>query len=89
VLETIARRQIRDCRRVDIKRKILNCGQLKAHFEENPADLKVLKHDEFLLPSKVQKSLRFLPDYLGQQVKRQQHPLTQKIREVNLDGAQT
>jgi ATP-dependent RNA helicase DDX56/DBP9 len=56
---------------VDIKREILNSERLKAHFEENLADLKVLKQDQFLMPAKVQRSLRVIPDCLGQQVKRQ------------------
>jgi hypothetical protein len=89
VLHTITKRQICACRKVDIKREIFNYERLKTHFEENPADLKVLKHDEFLMPAKVQRSLRVIPDYLGEQIKRQQHPLARKIRLAKLDAAQT
>jgi len=80
VLETITKKQIKESRKVDLKREIMNSEKLKAHFEENPHDLKALRHDAHLLPSKVDKTLRTIPDYLGKQVKRLQHPLTQKIK---------
>ena len=87
VLETITKRQIRESKKIDIRREILNSEKLKAHFEENPADLRMLKHDASLLPTKVDKSLRVLPDYLGVQIKRQQHPLAQKIRQSKVESS--
>jgi ATP-dependent RNA helicase DDX56/DBP9 len=86
VLETITKKQIKECKKADIKREILNSERLKAHFEENPADLKILKHDAFLFPAKVDRALKVLPDYLGSQVKRQQHPLTQKARQAKAES---
>jgi ATP-dependent RNA helicase DDX56/DBP9 len=80
VLASITRKHIKECKKEDIKREILNSERLKAHFDENPADLRILKHDSYLFPAKVDRALKVLPDYLGSQVKRQQHPLTQKAR---------
>ncbi|KAH0801061.1 ATP-dependent RNA helicase dbp9 [Histomonas meleagridis] len=72
VLESITKTQIKSSKRIDIKRELLNSERLKSHFEENPADLQMLKHDSSLLPSRVDKNLRVLPDYLGNQIRRQQ-----------------
>ena len=49
----------------------------------------MLRHDSSLLPTKVNKSLRVIPDYLGNQIKRQQNPLTQKARQAKLNSSQT
>lgn len=89
VLETITKKQIREAKKVDIKREVLNSEKLKAHFEENPDDLKMLRHDATLIPTKVDKALKVLPDYLGNQVKRQAHPLIQKARKAKLESNKT
>ncbi|OHS94712.1 DEAD/DEAH box helicase family protein [Tritrichomonas foetus] len=89
VLASITKKQIRESKKIDIKREIMNSEKLKAHFEENPADLQMLKHDQSLMPQRVDKSLRYLPDYLGNQVKRMQHPLTQKARQQKMDSNKT
>ena len=81
VLESITKKQIKDAQKVFLKREILNSEKLKTHFEENPHDLQTLRHDSQLLPQKVDKSLKDLPSYLGAQVKRMSHPLTQKIKD--------
>ena len=86
VLNAITKRQIRESKKIDIRRELRNSEKLKAHFEENPADLQMLKHDSLLLPTKVDKSLRVLPDYLSSQIKRQQHPLAQKIRQSKVES---
>jgi ATP-dependent RNA helicase DDX56/DBP9 len=87
VLTSITRKQIKECKKEDIKREILNSERLQAHFEENPADLKILKHDSYLFPTKVDRQLKVIPEYLGSQIKRQQHPLTQKAKQAK--SAQT
>ncbi|KAH0801062.1 putative ATP-dependent RNA helicase DDX56 [Histomonas meleagridis] len=89
VLESITKTQIKSSKRIDIKRELLNSERLKSHFEENPADLQMLKHDSSLLPSRVDKNLRVLPDYLGNQIRRQQNPLTQKAREAKMNSTHT
>ena len=89
VLESITKTQIKESKRIDIKRELLNSERLKSHFEENPADLQMLKHDASLLPARVDRSLRVLPDYLGNQIKRQQNPLTQKARQAKMNDQHT
>lgn len=89
VLTSITKHQIKESKKIDIKREILNSEKLKTHFEENPNEMKLLKHDESLMPQKVDKSLRYLPDYLNKQVKRMQHPLTQKARQQKLESSKT
>ncbi|KAK8885741.1 hypothetical protein M9Y10_041194 [Tritrichomonas musculus] len=89
VLRTISKKQIRESKKIDIKREILNSEKLKTHFEENPDEMKLLKHDESLMPHKINKSLRTLPDYLGKHVQRMQHPLTQKARQQKLESSKT
>jgi len=56
---------IREARRKEIRIEIFNSEKLKAHFEANPRDAEVLRHDGSLLPSKkIKKHLKHLPDYL-------------------------
>ena len=38
----------------------------QAHFEDNPRDLQVLRHDKVLQPTRVQPHLKHIPSYLGQ-----------------------
>lgn len=39
----------------------------KTHFEENPRDLQVLRHDRGLLPSnQIKEHLKYIPPYLGE-----------------------
>lgn len=89
VLATITKKQIRDSKKIDIKREILNSEKLKSQFEENSTPLTMLRHDSSLMPQRINKSLRTLPDYLGKQVKRMQHPLTQKARQQKLESSKT
>lgn len=81
VLESITKKQIKDAQKIFLKRELLNSEKLKTHFEENPHDLQTLRHDSQLLPSKVDRNLKDIPSYLGVQVKRMSHPLTQKIKD--------
>lgn len=81
VLESITRHQIKEAQKVLYRREIINSEKLKSHFEENPRDLQILKHDSTLLPQKVDPALKRIPEYLP--VKRLAHPLTQKIRDHN------
>lgn len=36
----------------------------QTHFEENPRELSLLKHDKVLQNSRIQRHLKFLPNYL-------------------------
>jgi len=45
------------------------CGCLcvcQAHFEQNPRDLQMLRHDRTLQPTRVQPHLQHIPPYLGE-----------------------
>mmetsp|Transcript_28077 Transcript_28077/g.34206 ORF Transcript_28077/g.34206 Transcript_28077/m.34206 type:complete len:258 (+) Transcript_28077:69-842(+) len=64
VRRAVTRTSIRDARLKEIKQEMLNSEKLKAHFEDNPKDLNLLAHDKHLRPSKVQKSLASIPEYL-------------------------
>lgn len=57
-------RDIEEARRQDIKNEILNSEKLKAHFEENPTDLDLLKHDKLLTNKSIPAHLRGVPEYL-------------------------
>lgn len=36
----------------------------KAHFEDNPNDLKILRHDTTIHPARVQQHMKHIPSYL-------------------------
>ena len=46
----------------EIKREILNSEQLRAHFEDNPTDMRQLRHDNHLQPHKIQQHLKYVLD---------------------------
>ena len=55
---------IREARITELRRELLKSEKLKRHLEENPDDLKWLRHDSELKPARVQPHLRHVPDYL-------------------------
>lgn len=56
---------MRNARRREIEAEILNSERLKGHFEENPRDLQVLRHDKVLSKlSQPNASLKHIPEYL-------------------------
>lgn len=56
---------IRETRAAEIRAEILNSERLHNHFEENPADFKLLRHDRVATHiSKVQDHLKHVPDYM-------------------------
>ena len=64
-VKSVSRLAIREARKKEIRIEIFNSEKLKAHFEANPRDAAVLRHDGSLLPSKKVKAyLKHLPDYL-------------------------
>eukprot|EP00051_Salpingoeca_urceolata_P016463 m.218552 g.218552 ORF g.218552 m.218552 type:complete len:225 (+) comp18684_c2_seq10:768-1442(+) len=64
-LRAVSKSAIRAARRKEIQREILNSEKLKAHFEDNPRDLEVLRHDVVLQhPLRIQSHLKHLPGYL-------------------------
>merc|ERR1719272_2321534 len=62
-LQGVTRMAIREARRAEIRHEILNSEKLKTHFEANPRDAEVLRHDASLLPAKkIKAHLKHLPD---------------------------
>ncbi|CAG8471484.1 15890_t:CDS:10 [Acaulospora morrowiae] len=63
-LRAVTRAAIREARLKDIKLEILNSEKLKSHFEDNPNDLKILRHDTTIHPARVQQHMKHVPSYL-------------------------
>lgn len=61
---SISRIKIKNARMMEIKGQILNSSKLKSYFEENPKDLKVLRHDKILVPTDQKPHMKNIPDYL-------------------------
>nr|GLL26409.1 DEAD-box ATP-dependent RNA helicase 16 [Ipomoea trifida] len=55
---------VRESRAQDLRNEILNSQKLKAHFQDNPRDLDLLKHDKTLSKKAPAPHLRDVPDYL-------------------------
>ena len=55
---------VREARTREIKQELLKSEKLKRHFEENPDELRYLRHDGELRGARVQPHLKHVPDYL-------------------------
>lgn len=55
---------IREARLKEIKLELLNSDRLRSHFEDNPRELALLRHDQVLRSKGIQKHLATLPSYL-------------------------
>ncbi|GMM35859.1 ATP-dependent DNA/RNA helicase [Saccharomycopsis crataegensis] len=55
---------IREARIKELKQEILTSDKLKRHFEENPQDLQILRHDKDLHATRTQSHLKSIPNYL-------------------------
>ncbi|KAL0543167.1 hypothetical protein IC582_018256 [Cucumis melo] len=64
VSKSVTKLAIRESRALDLRNEILNSEKLKAHFESNPRDLDLLKHDKILSKNPPAPHLRDVPDYL-------------------------
>lgn len=63
-LSSVTRGAIKEARMVELKQEMVNSERLQAHFEDNPRDLAVLRHDLALRPKSVSAHLGNVPDYL-------------------------
>lgn len=62
---TVTNNAIKEARIKELKTEILNSDKLRRHFEENPQDLEVLRHDKDLHGTHYQSHLKKpLPNYL-------------------------
>lgn len=65
VSRAVTRTAVRETRAAELRAEILNSDRLQSHFEENPADLQLLRHDRVATHvCKVQDHLKHVPKYL-------------------------
>ena len=65
VSRAVTRTAVRETRAAELRAEILNSDRLQGHFEENPADLQLLRHDRLATHvCKVQDHLKHIPKYL-------------------------
>ncbi|XP_047952213.1 DEAD-box ATP-dependent RNA helicase 16-like [Salvia hispanica] len=64
VSRSITKLAVRESRAQDLRNEILNSEKLKAHFQDNPKDLDLLKHDKVLSKKEPAAHLRDVPEYL-------------------------
>ncbi|WCJ41471.1 ATP-dependent RNA helicase DBP9 [Euphorbia peplus] len=62
--KSVTKIAVREARAQDLRNEILNSEKLKAHFQANPKDLALLKHDKVLSKTPSASHLRDVPDYL-------------------------
>jgi ATP-dependent RNA helicase DDX56/DBP9 len=63
-LRAVTRTSIREARTRELRQELLASEKLKRHFEENPEDLRHLRHDGELRAARIQPHLRHVPEYL-------------------------
>lgn len=63
-LRAVTKGAVREARTRELRQELLHSEKLKRHFEENPEDLKHLRHDGDLRPARVQAHLKHVPEYL-------------------------
>jgi ATP-dependent RNA helicase DDX56/DBP9 len=63
-LRAVTKVMIKEARLKDIKSEILKSEKLKAHFEDNPNDLKILRHDAIFHHSRILQHMKYIPSYL-------------------------
>ncbi|KAK9166058.1 hypothetical protein Scep_001249 [Stephania cephalantha] len=64
VARSVTKIAVREARAQDLRNEILNSEKLKAHFESNPRDLDLLKHDKVLSKKPAPAHLKAVPEYL-------------------------
>ncbi|KAF5289485.1 hypothetical protein FQR65_LT11859 [Abscondita terminalis] len=62
--KAVTRIAVREARLKEIKQEIFNCQKLKTYFEDNPNDLRSLRHDKALHTVKIQQHLANVPEYI-------------------------
>lgn len=65
VSRAVTKTAVRETRAAELRAEILNSERLQSHFDENPTDLQLLRHDRVATHvSKVQDHLKHVPKYL-------------------------
>lgn len=61
VSRAVTKASVKEARSSELRAEILNSDRLQSHFEENPADLQLLRHDRFASnSSKIQDHLKYV-----------------------------
>lgn len=63
-LRAVTRLAVQEARAREIRQELVKSEKLKRHFEENPEDLRQLRHDGELRSARIQPHLKHVPDYL-------------------------
>lgn len=63
-LRSVTRIAVREARTKELRNELIKSEKLKRHFEENPDDLKHLRHDTDTHAVRQQPHLRHVPEYL-------------------------
>ena len=63
-LRAVTPTAIREARTRELRQELLKSEKLKRHFEENPEDLKGLRHDDESRAVRIQPHLKHVPGYL-------------------------
>ncbi|EOA16221.1 hypothetical protein CARUB_v10004361mg [Capsella rubella] len=81
VAKSVTKVAVRESRAQDLRNEIINSEKLKTHFEANPRDLDLLRHDKPLSKTAPAPHLKDVPEYLVD-------PKTQEASKmVKLNGA--
>merc|ERR1712028_213759 len=65
VSRAVTKAAIKEARAAELRAEILNSDRLQSHFEDNPSDLQLLRHDRLATHvSRVQDHLKHVPKYL-------------------------
>lgn len=63
-LRAVTRLAVQEARAREIRQELIKSEKLKRHFEENPEELRHLRHDGELRAARIQPHLKHVPDYL-------------------------
>lgn len=63
-LRAVSQNAVQQARTRELKQELLKSEKLKRHFEDNPDDLRHLRHDGEVRAARVQPHLKHVPDYL-------------------------
>lgn len=63
-LRAVTRLAVQDARAREIRQELVKSEKLKRHFEENPDELRQLRHDGEIRAARVQPHLKHVPEYL-------------------------
>ncbi|KAK4252749.1 hypothetical protein QN277_014299 [Acacia crassicarpa] len=82
VAKSVTRIAVRESRAQDLRNEILNSEKLKAHFESNPRDLDLLKHDKVLSKNAPPAHLRDVPEYLVDKTTKEAREMVKLVRDA-------